>query len=128
MLVLGITLSLGIYGASAANVGTGSTGNISLSHFEGSDAKIVSQTSLKSTSSKPVSKSVSTSRKVIKVVIYNGRGSINSCVLGVKIGLHTANTKNLLKGYYFSYSTTKDNKLFNSITLQCTCDAWWYEW
>lgn len=104
LLVLGITLSLGIYGASAANVGTGSTGNISSTHFEGSDAKIVS---LKSTSSKPVSKSVSTSRKVIKVVIYNGRGSISSCVWGVKTGFHTANTKHLLNGYYFSYSTTK---------------------
>jgi glutamine amidotransferase-like uncharacterized protein len=107
LLVIGIILSVGIYGASAANVGSGSTGNISLSHFEGSDAKIVSQTIVKSTSSKPVSKSVSTSRKVIKVVIYNGRGAINSCVLGVKTGLHTANTKNLLNGYYFSYSTTK---------------------
>ncbi len=107
LLVLGITLSLGIYGASAANVGTGSTGNISSNHFEGADAKIVSQTSLKSTSSKSVSKTVSTSRKVIKVVIYNGRGAINSCVSGVKTGLHTANTKHLLKGYCFSYSTTK---------------------
>ncbi|MDD3985827.1 MAG: BPL-N domain-containing protein, partial [Methanobacterium sp.] len=62
---------------------------------------------LKNISPKTTSKTVLTSRKVIKVVIYNGKGTLKSCVDGVKKCLYISNTKNFMNGYYFSYSTTK---------------------
>lgn len=46
------------------------------------------------------------STKTIRVLIYDGNGTIASCVTGVKTALTTANN-NLVPGYYFTYSTSK---------------------
>lgn len=47
-----------------------------------------------------------TTTKEIKVLIYNGEYSISSCVNGIKTGLNTANAKNLVPGYHFTYATS----------------------
>ena len=48
-----------------------------------------------------------TSTKTIRVLIYNGNGAGTTYVNGIISALHTANTKNLVPGYRFSYSTSK---------------------
>jgi glutamine amidotransferase-like uncharacterized protein len=42
----------------------------------------------------------------IKVLIYNGEYSIGSCVTGIKKGLDSANSNNLIPGYHFTYATS----------------------
>jgi glutamine amidotransferase-like uncharacterized protein len=51
--------------------------------------------------------SSTTSTKTIRVLIYNGNGAGTTYVNGIISSLNTANTKNLVPGYRFSYSTTK---------------------
>ena len=107
-LILGLTLSLSVYGTYAATPGTLDIKNTSLTHNEGSSTA-VSTTSTKSVSTNTISKSVSSTgtRKVIRVVVYSGKGAITSCVVGVKTGLVSANNNYLVPGYRFSYSTTR---------------------
>lgn len=59
-----------------------------------------------SSSSSSEGTSSNTSTKTIKVLIYNGEYSIASCVSGIKKGLSTANSKNLVPGYRFTYATS----------------------
>ena len=40
------------------------------------------------------------------MLIYNGEYSIGVCVSGIKKGLDTANAKNLVPGYHFTYATS----------------------
>ncbi len=42
----------------------------------------------------------------VKVLIYSGKGTITSCVSGIKTSLKTANSKKLVPGYTFTYATT----------------------
>ena len=104
MLIFGLTLTFGVYSASAATVSS-TTNSSSLNSYQGTTN--LTQTSFKTTTTS-VSKSVaSTSYKPIKVLIYNGNGAITSCVVGVENGLTYANSKNLVPGYRFSYKTTR---------------------
>jgi glutamine amidotransferase-like uncharacterized protein len=107
-LILGLTLSLNVIGTYGATPGTLDIKNTSLTHNEGSSAT-VSSSSIKTVSSNAISKSVSSTstRKVIRVVVYSGKGTIASCVVGVKNGLVNANNNYLVPGYRFSYSTTR---------------------
>ncbi|MCE5213581.1 MAG: BPL-N domain-containing protein, partial [Methanobacterium sp.] len=50
----------------------------------------------------------------VKVLIYNGNYAASSCVNGIKTSLDSANTNNLVPGYYFSYATST---VINSSTL-----------
>lgn len=50
----------------------------------------------------------------VKVLIYNGNYVASSCVNGIKTSLDSANTNNLVPGYYFSYATST---VINSGTL-----------
>ena len=115
-LIFGLTLSLSAYGVSAVIVGANTTVNSSLSNYQSTTPTgTVTKTNSNNLSINSVSKSVSSSPKTIKVLIYNGHGAITSCVVGVETGLKYANTNNLLPGYRFSYSTTKkitSSKLF----------------
>jgi glutamine amidotransferase-like uncharacterized protein len=101
-LILGLTLTFGVYSASAATVT--STNN---SNLTSQGTTNLTHTSVKTTTSSVSKNVVSTSYKPIKVLIYNGNGAINSCVVGVENGLTYANSKNLVPGYRFSYKTTK---------------------
>lgn len=47
-----------------------------------------------------------TNTQTINVLIYNGNGTINNCVEGVKTCLTNVNNNNLLPGYTFRYSTS----------------------
>ncbi|HTX61530.1 MAG TPA: BPL-N domain-containing protein [Methanobacterium sp.] len=47
-----------------------------------------------------------TTTQEIKVLIYNGEYSIGVCVTGIKKGLDSANTNNLVPGYHFTYATS----------------------
>lgn len=105
LLILGIIFSLGICDVPASDIGTGNNVNINLNHNK--TISKVNHTNLNNINPKTTSKTVLPPRKVIKVVIYNGKGTIKSCVDGVKKCLYISNTKNLVNGYYFSYSTTK---------------------
>jgi glutamine amidotransferase-like uncharacterized protein len=58
------------------------------------------QTTIKASASKA-------STKTIKVLIYNGNGTGTTYVNGIISALSTANTKNLVPRYRFSYSTSK---------------------
>jgi len=107
-LLLGLTLSLSVYGVSAASVGTPDSKNSTLNQVHSTSTSITT-TNIKKTSSNVVSKSVTSSSttKPIKVLIYNGNGAITHCVVGVETGLNYANKHNLLPGYHFTYTTTK---------------------
>ena len=108
LLIFGLTLTIGMYGVSAATSDANTSINSSLSNYQSTTtAETVSTTSANKLSSNSVSKSVSSSPRTIKVLIYNGHGAITSCVLGVETGLKYANSHNLVPGYHFSYSTTK---------------------
>jgi glutamine amidotransferase-like uncharacterized protein len=50
----------------------------------------------------------------VNVLIYNGNYAASSCVNGIKTSLDSANTNNLVPGYYFSYATST---VINSSTL-----------
>lgn len=97
LLILGLTVSLSVLSASAATVNSNSTGSNTIT------TKNVSQTTV-SASKTAVS---ATSTKTIKVLVYRGSGSIQSCVSGVINGLHSSNSKNLAPGYKFSVGTTR---------------------
>lgn len=101
LLIFGLTLSMGVYGASAATTSTGDSYS-GLKHYEGSST--VQHSTSSSTNSKTV---VSTGTKKIKVLIYSGKGAIASCVNGVRTGLHAANDNNLVPGYCFVCYTTR---------------------
>ena len=108
LLILGLTLSLGVYGVSAAAVGPADISNSNLTQYEGpSSTSAVTQNN--TTRSSTVSNGVSSTapRKAIKVLIYNGDGTITSCVNGVKTGLNNANNNFLVPGYRFTYATTR---------------------
>ena len=102
-LIFGLTLSLTVYNVSAATVNTNTTSNSSLSNYQDPTTTVT----IGKASSNSISKNISSSPKTIKVLIYNGHGAITSCVVGVETGLKYANSKNLVPGYRFSYSTTK---------------------
>jgi glutamine amidotransferase-like uncharacterized protein len=102
-LIFGLTLSLSVYGVSAATVGTNTNTNSTLNNYQGTKTT----GTIAKASSISISKSVSSSPKTIKVLIYNGHGAITSCVVGVETGLKYANSNNQVPGYRFSYSTTK---------------------
>ena len=101
LLILGLTMSLSVYGASAANTSSNTTAS---TINQVSTASNTSHTTTKTSTSKAVS---TTNTKTIKVLIYSGVGAINSCVSGVYNGLHSANTQHLVPGYVFSVKTTK---------------------
>lgn len=63
-------------------------------------------TSSDSSPSEGTSTLSATTTQTIKVLIYNGEYSIGSCVSGIKKGLATANAKNLVPGYRFTYATS----------------------
>ena len=105
-LILGLSLSLGVYSASAAALGPADISNSNLTKYEGySSTSTITQTKVNSSTSKSVS--TTAPRKVIKVLIYNGNGAITSCVTGVKTGLNNANNNFLVQGYRFTYATTR---------------------
>lgn len=91
-------MSLSVLSVSAANVNSNSNSSVT-----------------NTLSTKNISHTVSTSKttvsttkvKTIRVLIYSGTGSINSCVTGVINGLHYSNSKNLVPGYKFSCGTTR---------------------
>ncbi len=99
LLILGLTIILSVYSASAANISSNSTN--STVH---TTVKNASQLSAKTTSISTVS---TTKVKTIKVLIYSGKGAINSCVSGVINCLHYSNNKNMVPGYKFSCGTTR---------------------
>ncbi len=83
LLIFGLTLTIGMYGVSAATSDANTSINSSLSDSQSTTtAGTVSTTSTNKLSSNSVSKSVSSSPKTIKVLIYNGHGAITSCVVG----------------------------------------------
>lgn len=106
--MLGITLSLNVYGVSATSVGAADSKNSTLSQVHATSTNLAS-TSVKKTGSNVVSKSITSSSttKPIKVLIYYGNGAITHCVAGVETGLNYANKHNLVPGYRFTYTTTK---------------------
>ncbi|MDD3985772.1 MAG: pseudomurein-binding repeat-containing protein [Methanobacterium sp.] len=69
--------------------------------------KATTSTSSKTTKYAAGSPVRTSSTKTIRVLIYNGNGTIASCVTGVKTALTAANNKNLVPGYYFTYGTSK---------------------
>jgi len=100
LLILGLTVSLSVYSASAATVSPNSTN----SSIHTNTTKNVLQSSYKPTNTIKVS---ATKVKTVKVLIYSGTGAIKSCVSGVINGLHYSNSKNLVPGYKFSCGTTR---------------------
>jgi len=110
--MLGLTLSLNVYGASAATIGTADTKNPILTQRHAT-TKNITLTSVKKVSSNAISKSVTSysTTKPIKVLIYNGNGAITSCVVGVETGLNYANIHKLVPGYRFTYTTTRTIQL-----------------
>ncbi len=52
--------------------------------------------------------------QTIKVLIYNGTNAAPDSVVGIKSVLDSANTQNLVPGYYFTYSTSPN---INTATL-----------
>ncbi|UTB32064.1 MAG: BPL-N domain-containing protein [Methanobacterium sp. ERen5] len=107
-----MTVSLSVLSASAANVNLNSN---STSINTLSTKNIPQTVSTSKTTTSAAKATVSTTKvKTIKVLIYSGRGSINSCVSGVINGLHYSNSKNLVPGYKFSCGTTRT---INSKTL-----------
>lgn len=90
--------------STSSSINTLSTKNISQTTV--STSKTTVSTSKTSTSAAKTT--VSTTRvKTVRVLIYSGPGSIQSCVSGVINGLHYSNSKNLVPGYKFSCGTTR---------------------
>ena len=105
LLIFGLTVSLSVLSVSAANVNSNSTSS-SINTL--STNNISHTVSTSKTTVSAAKTTVSTTKiKTIRVLIYSGRGSINSCVSGVINGLHYSNSKNLVPGYKFSCGTTR---------------------
>lgn len=106
LLILGLTVSLSVLSASATTVNSNSTG----SSINNVTTKTIQQTTVsntKTTASTSKTSVSTTNTKTIKVLVYRGSGSIQSCVSGVINGLHYSNSKNLAPGYKFSVGTTR---------------------
>jgi glutamine amidotransferase-like uncharacterized protein len=95
-----LTLILTFNNASAAQIFNNTT-NQSLSNNKNlNTTHSTLQTTIKASAS-------TTSTKTVRVLIYNGNGACTTYVNGIISALYTANTKNLVPGYRFSYSTSK---------------------
>ena len=102
LLIFGITLTLNVYDVSAASTNTTNIENQSSTQYQTSTA--TQSTTIKTM----VTSSSSTSNpKTIRVLIYNGNGVISDCVTGIETDLNSANAKNLVPGYYFTYATSR---------------------
>jgi glutamine amidotransferase-like uncharacterized protein len=99
LLFLALSLSFNFGMSYATNSSSTTTQNIQSSNTTTSNSSIKTA----STTTKKVS---TTPTKTIKVLIYNGNGAITSCVNGIKTALNSANTNNLVPGYYFTYATS----------------------
>lgn len=97
--MLGLTLILNFNSVSAAN-----SNNTTQQSLSANSELNTSNTTIKTTIK--TSDSI-TSTKTIRVLIYNGNGAGTTYVNGIISALYTANIKNLVPGYRFSYSTSK---------------------
>jgi len=102
LLIFGITLTLNVYDVSAASTTTSNIKNQSSTQYQ--TITTTQSTNLKNTVK---ANSGTSNSKTIRVLIYNGNGAISDCVTGIETALNSANTKNLVPGYYFTYSTSK---------------------
>lgn len=98
LLLLGLTLILNFNSVSAAQ----NSNNTTQSLFSTTSQLNTTQPKLETTI-----KASATSTKTIKVLIYNGKGAGTTYVDGIISVLYAANTKNLVPGYRFSYTTSK---------------------
>ncbi len=98
-MLLGLTLILNFNSVSAAN-----SNNTTQQSLSANSELNTSNTTIKTTIK--TSDSI-TSTKTIRVLIYNGNGAGTTYVNGIISALYTANIKNLVPGYRFSYSTSK---------------------
>jgi glutamine amidotransferase-like uncharacterized protein len=99
-LLLGLTLILNFNSVAAAQ----NSNNTTQSSFSTNSQLNTTQHKLVTTIK---SSSYITSTKTIKVLIYNGKGTGTTYVNGIISVLYAANTKNLVPGYRFSYTTSK---------------------
>jgi glutamine amidotransferase-like uncharacterized protein len=93
LLLLGLTLILNFNSVSAAQNSNNTTSKLNTTHT-------TLQTTIKAGASTPTT-------KTIRVLIYNGEGTGTTYVNGIISTLYTANIKNLVPGYRFSYTTTE---------------------
>ncbi|WP_052374092.1 pseudomurein-binding repeat-containing protein [Methanobacterium sp. SMA-27] len=126
-MLLGIALTLNFGLVSATDSSNNTTQNLQTTQTSSvanlattSTNKVATTTKLATTSTtskttkyaagSPVS---TTSAKTIRVLVYNGNGAITSCVNGVVNALKSANSNNLVPGYYFTYG--KSTSITSSI-------------
>ena len=100
LFLLGLTLILSFNSVSAAQISNNTTHQSLSANSKLNTTPLILQTTIKASTS-------TTSTKTIRVLIYNGNGAGTTYVNGIISSLNTANTKNLVPGYRFSYSTTK---------------------
>jgi glutamine amidotransferase-like uncharacterized protein len=99
-LLLGLTLILNFNSVSAAQNSNNTTQKSLSTNSTLNTTPLTLQTTIKAFTS-------TASTKTIRVLIYNGDGTAKTYVNGIISALYTANTKNLIPGYRFSYSTSK---------------------
>ena len=99
-MLLGLTLILNFNIVSAAQISKNTTTQSSSTNSKINTTPLTLQTTIKASAS-------TASTKTIRVLIYNGNGAGANYVDGIISSLKTANTKNLVPGYRFSYSTSK---------------------
>lgn len=109
LLFLGLTLTLNMSDVSAVD----SSSNGAATQSVTNTAVLNSSNTTNSTGYSEGAGASSTPTE-IKVLIYNGIYSIGVCVTGIKTGLDSANTNNLVPGYHFTYGTAT---VINSATL-----------
>ena len=100
LLLLGLTLTLSPSFVSAADIPNISTHNLQSSQ-QTTKTNYVSIPTIKSTGNAPIRHT-----KNIRVLIYNGTGSLNTSVNGIKKCLASVNKNHILTGYKFTYSTS----------------------
>ncbi|OPY29768.1 MAG: Pseudomurein-binding repeat protein [Methanobacterium sp. PtaU1.Bin242] len=111
LLLLGLTLTINMGFVAASD-----NQSVTTSNSSNSQVTVLSNSSSNTTSNSAAGSidSSTTTTQTIKVLIYNGNYAATSCVKGLKTALDSANTNNLVPGYYFSYATST---VINSSTL-----------
>jgi len=100
LFLLGLTLILNFNSVSAAQNSNNTTQQSVSTNSKLNTTTLTLQTTIKASA-------FTTSTKTIRVLIYNGEGTGTTYVNNIIFALYTSNTKNLVPGYRFSYSTSK---------------------